>query len=73
MSKKREKTPVSAGNPVQLSEKVMAKKDAPVLLTFDRWFALQGRPAHHKGGMKAFATTAGKKTVEAWDRIFRKY
>ena len=44
-----------------------------VLLTFDRWFALQGRPAHHKLGMRAFASTKGKKTREAWDSIFENY
>jgi len=45
----------------------------PILLSFDRWFALQNRPKHHKSGMQAFANTKGKKTREAWDRIFKGY
>jgi len=46
----------------------------PVLqLTFNRWFALQGRPPHHKAGMAAYASVAGKKPQAAWDRIFAAY
>lgn len=44
-----------------------------ILLSFDRWFSLQNRPSHHKTGMKAFAGTKGKKTKDAWDRIFKGY
>jgi len=44
-----------------------------VWLTFDRWFSTTGRPPHHKGGLKAFAITSGKKTVAAWNAIFATY
>lgn len=55
-------------------ESAPKKTDKPlVLLTFDRWFALQGKPVHHKLGMQAFASTKGKKAREVWDRIFAKY
>jgi hypothetical protein len=43
------------------------------MMTFDRWFASTGRPPRHKAGMKAFTDTKGKKTVEAWNKIFKKY
>lgn len=55
------------------------KQDAPAaaapqpIVTFDRWFAMTKRPAHHKAGMKAFASTAGRRTLAQWNTIFQAY
>jgi len=49
---------------------------APVpMLSFDRWFALTGRPAHHRLGLLAFigARARGKKPKSAWDELFKNY
>lgn len=43
------------------------------IISFDRWFAAQNRPAHHKAGLEAFAPTKGKKTVTAWNAVFANY
>lgn len=44
-----------------------------LLLTFDRWFSSKGFPDHWKGGMKAFKDTTGKRTLAAWDSLFKDY
>lgn len=49
------------------------QQDATVLVTFDRWFRTLGRPEHHKRGMRAFASTDGKRTVAAWNQLFKNY
>lgn len=55
----------------------VATRTVPVVpavsVTFDRWFSQSGRPAHHKGGLQAFANTSGKRTVATWDAIFKNY
>lgn len=45
----------------------------PPVVSFDRWFATTGRPQHHKAGMRAYASTNGKKTVAAWNAVFAGY
>lgn len=54
-----------------------AKRSKPkVVLTFDRWFASTGKPAHHKAGMRAYINdkqAKGKKTVAEWERLFAGY
>ncbi len=50
------------------------EKRPEVLLTFDRWFALSGKPAHHKAGMIAFGKkVSGKRPMSAWDAMFKDY
>lgn len=46
------------------------------MVSFDRWFATTGRPVHHKLGMKVHISKAqiqGKRTVSAWNELFKKY
>lgn len=61
--------------PVRQDEKQEAPAAAPPqpLISFDRWFATTKRPAHHKAGMKAFASTAGRRTMAQWTTIFQAY
>ena len=47
-------------------------KSEPVM-TFQRWFATLGKPAHHKAGMMAFTSTSGKRTPAAWNAAFKNY
>lgn len=42
-------------------------------VTFDIWFKSLNKPAHHKAGMTAYASTTGRKTPAAWAVIFAKY
>ncbi len=42
-------------------------------MTFDRYFISLGKPMHHKQGMVAYTNTRGKKTKEAWTKIFKDY
>lgn len=44
-----------------------------IQISFDRWFATTGKPDHHKAGMRAFALTNGKKTINTWNDIFKTY
>ena len=44
-----------------------------IFLNFDVWFSSLGKPMHHKAGMKAFAPTAGKRTVDQWKELFKNY
>ena len=57
------------------SAKAKSQPEPRILLTFDRWFAVQGKPLHWKAGMAAYIgkKSKGKKTVEEWDRLFAKY
>lgn len=48
-------------------------KDPQLMMTFQRWFALQGKPPHHKAGMRAFGNTKGKRSIAAWNRMFAAY
>lgn len=55
-------------------------KEPPVrpepMMSFDRWFAQTGKPVHHKAGMRAYlkrGALKGKRTVAAWDRLFKNY
>lgn len=61
--------------PVSKDEKqeVPAASPPQPLISFDRWFATTKRPAHHKAGMKAFASTAGRRTLAQWNTIFQAY
>jgi len=45
------------------------------MLSFDRWFATTGKPAHHKLGMLAFikGRSTGKRTKSSWDEMFKGY
>lgn len=73
---KDEAPPVAAAPEEAIPEapKEPAKPEKPELVvTFDRWFAMQGRPDHWKAGMRAYANTAGKKPLSAWDKIFSSY
>ena len=52
---------------------VEAPKPKEVMVTFDRWFVATNKPAHWKAGMQSYASTAGKKTVAVWNKIFQNY
>jgi hypothetical protein len=74
--KEPEPAPAPAPKPTP-KPKAPPKKAEPVM-TFDRWFAHQGKPAHHKAGMLAFLKKKGgrpnsKRTVAAWDALFATY
>jgi hypothetical protein len=44
------------------------------LITFDRYFIMLNKPAHHKRGMKAYLKSIkGKRTKEEWDNLFKGY
>ena len=43
------------------------------LVPFSRWFKARGYKPHWRAGMEAFVDTSGKKTMEAWDTIFKNY
>jgi hypothetical protein len=47
--------------------------DAPLMVTFDRWFTAKKFKPHWKEGMQAHVDTAGRKTMEQWDLIFKNY
>ena len=58
------------------------RQPAPIpepVLTFDQWFGLENRAAgslrlpHHRAGMRAWTSTAGKRTRTAWDTLFARY
>lgn len=55
------------------AEVKVEKKEPVKLISFDAWFRTLGRPDHHKAGLKAYAKTKGKKSKEAWDRLFKNY
>ena len=72
MAKRKEKITESTETVVK-SVTSMKKKEAPITVTFDRWFALQGRPMHHKAGMVKYTNVNGKRTIETWDKVFKNY
>lgn len=61
----------AAKRPISVEEPVKAL--APMLVTFDRWFAARQFKPHWKKGMQAFVDTSGRKTVEEWNETFKKY
>lgn len=64
--------PKKASAPVEVVDAAPASDPEP-MITFDRWFAITGRPDHWKHGMRAYARTGGRKTPSEWSRIFAKY
>lgn len=49
---------------------------AQPILTFDRYFAATGKPAHHKAGMAKYMQGKGgpaRKTKADWDAFFAQY
>lgn len=51
-------------------------RDEDPKYTFDRWFTLTKRPAHHKAGMLAFlgpGVAKSKRSAAMWDRLFCSY
>lgn len=64
---------VSTGSEEVAAQKPSQPVDPPMLVTFDRWFAAKKFKPHWKEGMLAFTNTAGRKTMEEWDTIFKKY
>lgn len=64
--------PAKAQSPAPAPAPAAPAAPEPVV-SFDRWFASLGRPQHHKAGMKAYASTKGKKTVTAWIAVFAGY
>lgn len=45
-----------------------------VLISFDRYFTLTGKPDHHKAGMMKFTKEINyKKSKVAWDLVFKNY
>ena len=55
-------------------QKAAAPAAAPApLMSFERWLAASGKPAHWKHGMAKFADTRGKKTADQWAAIFKAY
>jgi hypothetical protein len=78
MSKKKKATEGKVAEaqdaPVE-APKAAKSKPVPVL-SFDRWFAQTGRPAHHKAGMHAYLSKGVlrmKRTVAAWNALFQNY
>ncbi len=66
MAKKEEKD-IAEPLPVEVVE-------APIVMSFDRYFLTLGRPQHHKRGMAAFVKSVkGKKTQQAWELLFKGY
>lgn len=59
--------------PMPSSKPMKTTKPAEPMLTFDRWFATTGRPAHHKAGMRAYVNVKGKRTKAFWDGLFKSY
>jgi len=60
--------------PKKVSVTAPVVKSGPVvLLTFDRYFASLGLPAHHKAGMATYVKGSSKKSKEAWDLLFKNY
>lgn len=49
----------------------------PVLVSFARWFAARGKERgwkpHWQAGMRAYANTAGRLSMEGWDEVFKEY
>ncbi len=63
-------------NPEDHKPEPTAKKVRPVppqMITFDRYFLSLGRPMHHRAGLEAYKNTKGKKTLEAWKKMFADY
>lgn len=75
MESKPTPLPVKPSESVQpvVRKKAGDGKDPQLMMTFQRWFSLQGRPPHHKKGMWAFANTKGKRSIAAWNRLFERY
>lgn len=48
---------------------------APVgpLISFDRWFRGKGFKSHWKPAMQAYTNTAGRRTTQTWDQLFKNY
>lgn len=82
-SKKRK--PIVLTNTI-VEEKVRVSVDTPKkkklkaplqsMLSFNRWFAQTGKPAHHRAGMLACITkklSQSKRTLESWNRLFASY
>lgn len=65
------KVTISKPKPVKTVKKVRPKPEPT--MTFDRWFISLGRPLHHKAGMVAFAKTKGKRSSNAWYKLFKAY
>jgi hypothetical protein len=76
---KPEKKIASEEKPVVMKESKPAPKPstppAPKgpAVPFARWFQAKGFKPHWIGGMKAFADTSGRKTMEEWDQVFKNY
>lgn len=66
---------VIVGSEVKIVEEPAGVSPTPVVMTFDRWFAQTGKPAHHIAGMRAFGgqKIKGKRTVAQWDALFQSY
>jgi hypothetical protein len=67
------KPPAAPPKTEKAPEKAVEAQAAPLLLSFDRWFSTLDKPDHHKAGMKAYASTSGKKSLEQWAAIFKNY
>lgn len=70
---KEETQAVVASEPKTEKLKEDDLKPVAPLIPFSRWFNARGYKPHWKAGMEAYADTSGKKTVEAWDTIFKNY
>ena len=48
-----------------------------MLCSFDKWFMsrskIKGWKPHWKNGLKAYADTSGRRSMEDWDLLFEKY
>jgi len=77
--KKTEKEP----KPKKVEETKAEVAEAPVpvrgnpVVSFERWFAARSKQKrwkpHWLAGMRAYADTSGRKSIEEWDRIFKNY
>ena len=51
---------------------VPAEASGP-LISFERWFKSRRYKPHWIAGMRAYASTSGRKTSEGWDQLFKNY
>ncbi len=53
------------------------KKEEPAKpeqrVSFDRWFAHKSFKPHWKRGMAAYTNVDGRRTLEDWDLLFKRY
>lgn len=49
------------------------KQDLEPLVSFSRWFRSKRYKPHWAAGMQAYTDTTRRRTMSAWDRLFKNY